>query len=325
MDGDGYVHVLTAMHSSPWAQHYFRSTAPESVTAFAERGTTMPDPTWTHTYPVVARGPGGDLWLTVRSRSTASAAGVGGRLYHYDLSTQRWSRIITFAYNVGLWVYPDDLQVDATGRVHIAFEWVKKYTNAFPDIGAYATYDPATGRLANAAGQTLTGPLTVNSPAAYQSWSSSYDPTATHNGRGVQTAKLALDPATGRPQIVYRFMPDDGVHSAVLRAGWDGVAWRRTIVYGGKYDTFPAVDVTVHGSSIRLYYAKVNTRGGPSAFVAEPATGSTYAERSFAPSRPRIERLSAVTRADGTDVLYLSAPQALAPLAGELYVGTLAR
>jgi len=325
VDGDGYVHVFTAMHSSPFAQHYFRSAVPESVTTFADRGVTMPDPTWTHTYPVLARAPGGDLWLAIRSRSSARAAGVGGRLYHYDRALQRWSRATTFAYNPGLWVYPDDLQIDATGRLHIVFEWVKKYTNAFPHIGAYATYDPATGRLANAAGQTLTGPLTVNSAAVYQSWSSSYDPTATYNGLGVQTAKLALDPVTGRPQIVYRYTPRYGLHLAVLHVGWDGTGWRRTTVYGGKYDTFPAVDVTVQGSSLRAYYVKVNTSGGPSTFVAERTPSGTYVERSIAPAHPRIERLSAITRADGTDVLYLSAPQALAPLAGELYLGTLAR
>jgi len=325
VDGNGYVHVFTAMHSSPWAQHYFRSTAPESVTTFADQGATMPDPTWTHTYPVLARAPGGDLWLAVRSRSSAAAAGVGGHLYHYDPATRRWTRVTTFAYNPRLWVYPDDLQIDATGRLHIAFEWVKKYTNAYPHIGVYTTYDPATGRFANAAGQTLTGPLTVKSPAVYQPWSSSYDPTATRNGLGVQTAKVALDPATGRPRIVYRYTPRYGLHLAVLQVVWDGTAWRRSTVYGGKYDTFAAVDVTVYGSSTRVYYAKVNTTGGPSAFVAESTATGPYVERSLAPTRRRIERLSAVTRADGTDVLYLSAPGARAPLAGELYLGTLAR
>jgi hypothetical protein len=313
------------MHSSRWAEHYFRSTEPGRVTTFAERGGDLPDPTWTHTYPVLAEAPDGDLWLTIRSRSSAGAAGVGGRLYHYDVATQRWSRPATFAYNPGLWVYTDDLQIDASGKLHIAFEWVKKFVNSFPHIGAYVTYDPATGRFANAAGQTLAGPLTVNSPAVYQSWSSSFDPTARYNGLGVQTAKLVLDPRNGRPRIVYRYTPRYGQNLAVLHAGWDGTQWRKTTVYGGRYDTFPAVDVTMVGANLRVYYAKVNSSGGPSAFVAERTAAGAYAERSLAPTHPGIERLSAITRADGTDVVYLSAPLARAPASGELYVGTLAR
>lgn len=111
----------------------------------------------------------------------------------------------------------------------------------------------------------------------------------------------------------------------MLHAGWDGTQWRRTTVYGGRYDTFPAVDVTMVGTSLRVYYAKVNTTGGPSAFVAERTAAGTYAERSLAPAHPAVERLAVVTRADGTDVVYLSAPLVRAPAAGELYVGTLVR
>jgi hypothetical protein len=325
VDGDGYVHVFVAMHLSPFHGRYFRSAEPESVTTFAEQSRMLPDQTWTHTYPVLATAPDGDVWLAIRSRSSPGSHGVGGRIYHYDTAHRAWTRAATFAYNPGLWVYPDDLQIDASGRLHIAFEWVKKRVGWFPHIGAYVTYDPATGRLANAAGQTLGGPLSVHSPATYQSWSASFDPAARGNGFGVQTAKLALDPGTGRPQIVYRYQSGYHRRPSVLAAGWDGTRWRKATVYGGRYDTFPAVDVTMVGTSLRVYYAKVNTSGGPSAFVAERTAPGTYAERSLAPTRPGIERLAAVTRADGTDVVYLSAPQARAPAAGQLYVGTLAR
>jgi hypothetical protein len=329
VDGDGFVHVFTAMHSSPWRQHYFRSAEPESVTTMVDRGATLPDQSWTHTYPVPATAPDGSVWLAIRSRSSAGAAGVGGRLYHYDPATQTWTRTATFAYNPGLWVYPDDLQIDSSGRLHIAYEWVKKYVNWFPHIGAYAIYVPSTGRFVNAGGQTMTAPLTVNSPAVYQSWSSSFDPTARYNGLGVQTAKLALDPVTHRPQIAYRYTPRYGQHLAVLLTRWDGHAWRRTTVYAGRYDTFPTVDLTLVGSSLRIYYTKVNTTGGPSAFVAWPLAGGGggaggFGEASLAGSHPGIERLSAIPLSDGRDALYLSAPHDRPP-GGSLYLGVLPR
>ena len=325
IDGDGFVHVFVAMHSSPWRGHYFRSASPESVDGFTDRGGEMPDQSWTHTYPVPVTDANGDLWLTIRSRSSPDARGVGGRLYHYDLATGRWTRAATFAYNAGLWVYPDDVQVDAGGRLHIAFEWVKKYTNAFPHVGAYVTYDPATGRFANAAGQGLAAPLDFASPAVYQPWSDSYDPNARYNGLGVQTAKLALDPATGAPQIVYRYTPRYGENLRVLHTTWDGTQWRRTTVYGGRYDTFATVDVTLVGGSLRVYYVKENTSGGPAAFVAERTASGGYAERSLAPGRPAVERLSAIATPDGTDLAYLSAPHAFGAFGGELYLATVPR
>lgn len=325
VDGEGFVHVFVAMHSSPWRGHYFRSHAPGAVARFTDRGGEMPDPSWTHTYPVPVTAPDGGLWLTIRSRSSPDALGVGGRLYHYDLATRRWSRVATFAYNPGLWVYPDDVQIDPDGRLHIAFEWVKKFTNAFPHVGGHVTYDPATRRFANAAGQPLAAPLDFASPAVYQGWPDSYDPTARYNGLGVQTAKLALDPGTGRPHIVYRYTPRYGDNLRVLHVWWNGTRWRRATVYAGRYDTFPAVDVTLVGTSLRVYYVKENTSGGPAAFVAERTGTGTYTERSLAPGWPAIERLSAIVRPDGTDIAYLSAPQAFGALGGELGLATVPR
>ena len=326
VDGAGDIHVFVAMHLSPWHGRYFRTTEPGDVTSFAEQSRLLPDQAWTHTYPVLATAPDGDVWLTIRSRSSPEARGVGGRIYHYDVANGSWSRVATFAYNAGLWVYPDDLQIDAEGRLHIAFEWVKKRVGWFPHIGAYVTYDPATGRFANAAGLPLAAPLGMQSPAVYQPWSDGFSPTARGNGTGVQTAKLALDPATGRPHVAYRYEPGYHQGSGVLEAWWDGVRWQRSTVYGGRYDTFATVDVTVASSpaSLRVYYVKVDPTGGPAAFVASRRPGGGYRSRPVA-AHPGIERLSAVTRPDGTDVVYLSAPRTRAPAAGDLYIGTLAR
>jgi len=187
VDGAGFIHVLTGMHSSRWQQRYFRSTAPNSVAGFTVRSATLPDQTWTFTYPVLAAAPDGGLYLAA---------------YRY----RRW----------------------------------------------------------------------------------------------------------------------DGERMHVRRAAWDGSQWRRTVVYQGKYDTFPAVDVTGTGTNQRIYYVKRNSTGGPAAFVAERSADGTYIERSLASTRPKIERLSVIGRPNGTDVVYLSAPFTSAG-AGQLYLGTVPR
>jgi hypothetical protein len=35
-------------------------------------------------------------------------------------------------------------------------------------------------------------------------------------------------------------------------ARWDGTAWQRETVYAGRYTTYAAVDVTVHGGLPRV-------------------------------------------------------------------------
>jgi hypothetical protein len=116
----------------------------------------------------------------------------------------------------------------------------------------------------------------------------------------------------------------DGERMHVRRAAWDGSQWRRTVVYQGKYDTFPAVDVTGTGTNQRIYYVKRNTARGPAALVAERLSDGTYVEPSLASAHPKIERLSVISRPDGTDIVYLSAPFT-STLAGELYLGTVPR
>jgi BNR repeat-containing family member len=324
VDGAGFVHVFTAMHSSRWQQRYFRSTAPNSVAGFQDRSATMPDPTWTHTYPVLARAPDGDLYLAIRSRSTASAAGVGGRLYQFDLGTGTWARVATFAYQGGLWVYPDDLYVDPAGRVHILYTWVDKRDARFTRVGAYIVFRQGSRRFSNAAGEDLGPTPNLASDAAYQPWPAGYDPAHPLNGTGVEVAKFSLDPATLRPEIAYRYKRWDGELMHVRHAAWDGSQWRRAVVYRGSYDTFPAVDVTGIGAALRIYYVKRNTTGGPAAFVAEPSPAGGYAEWALTRTRPRIQRLSVISRPDGTDVLYLSAPST-SPQSGQLYFGTAPR
>jgi hypothetical protein len=324
VDGAGFIHVLTGMHSSRWQQRYFRSTAPNSVAGFTDRSATLPDQTWTFTYPVLAAAPDGGLYLAIRGRSSPTAGGVGGRLYRFDLATQTWVRAATFAYQAGLWVYPDDLYVDPAGNVHILYMWVDKRDPNFTHVGAYVVYHPASRRFTNAAGKDLGLTPNFASAAAYQPWPAGYAPANPNNGTGVEVAKFSLDPATLRPEVAYRYRRWDGERMHVRRAAWDGSQWRRTVVYQGKYDTFPAVDVTGTGTNQRIYYVKRNSTGGPAAFVAERSADGTYIERSLASTRPKIERLSVIGRPNGTDVVYLSAPFTSAA-AGQLYLGTVPR
>jgi hypothetical protein len=317
LDGDGYIHVFASMHSNTW--RYFRSDVPESVASFTSRVLEMPDRTWTHTYPNLTATPDGDLWLITRSKSTPDTRGAGGRLYHYDLTAKRWTRAATFAYRSGLWVYPDDIQADPAGNLHILFEWAQKRDATFRHSGNYLRYQPSTGRFFNAAGQVLATPVTFGSATHYRSGG--------HGRVGepeVQTAKLALAP-NGQLNVVYRYGSDTGIRFVVYRARWVGNRWVRDTVYAGKYDTFPAVDVTHDGTTVRVYYVKRNTRGGDVAFVAEKGQQGGFVERSLAPGKTRIERLSVLMRPDGTDVVYLSAPCALGSTSGELYLQTVLR
>lgn len=318
LDGDGYIHVFTAMHSNTW--RYYRSNAPESVASFTNRASEMPDPTWTHTYPILNASPNGDLWLVTRTRSSRRAGGVGGRLYHYDLASKNWRRAATFAYQAGLWVNPDDIQTDPAGNVHIAFEWVKKRVRRFRNAGCYVRYDPRSGHFYNAAGQPIKAPLTFSSPTAYQPGGLRDSPRVP----GVKTAKLTVDPM-GQPHVVYRYGSIADARHDVRRARWVGGRWVRDTAYAGKYDTFHSVDVTHDGIKVRVYFVKKNTSGGDAAFVAEKTRQGGFVERSLAPGKTKIERLSVLMRIDGADVAYLSAPFAPGPDVGELYLATMPR
>ncbi|WP_405204215.1 BNR-4 repeat-containing protein [[Kitasatospora] papulosa] len=142
-DGSGRLHVFTSMHADSW--RYFRTEAPGGDVT--DHASELPDQGVGITYPVVTTAPNGDLYLAAR-------VGTGldrrpGKLYRWDNANSRWSVVATFASALYRSVYPDDLTVDASGRVHLLYEWAKAPATAFRHQLSYLSYDPSTGASNN--------------------------------------------------------------------------------------------------------------------------------------------------------------------------------
>lgn len=304
VDGDGYIHVFASMHANDW--RYFRSTRPGDPTTMVDRSTQMPDQGGRYTYPTATRTPNGDVYVAIRSLAA-------GNLYRWDVAADRWSRAATFAAEDDYVVYPDDVVSDAAGNVHIAWEWAYGGANGLRHLGSYLRYEPSTGRFRNAAGREVELPATTHDDVVYQPIEPGERPTdrgSPANPPGLQSAKLALDAATGRPSVAYRFRPTAGGRFEVRLAEWrgaEGGGWRRQTVYAGRYNTYAAVDVSLRGGPARVYYAKSGVPSRDQATVATPGAGG-WTERSLAAGVP-IERLS-VVNTNGVDRLYLAAPTA---------------
>jgi hypothetical protein len=304
VDGDGYIHVFASMHHNNW--RYFRSSRPGDPTTMVERSDQMSDQDGRYTYPIATRAPNGDVYVGIRN----ATAGV---LHRWDDATDQWSRVATFAAEDGYSVYPDDLVSDSAGNVHIAWEWAYGGANGLRHLGSYMTYEPRTGRFLDAAGRPVAVPAGIGSPTAYQPLEGgerSTDQGSPADPPGLQTAKLALDPDTGRPVVAYRFRPRWGGLFEVRLAEWrgsDAGGWVRRTVYAGHYNTYAAVDVTRRGGVTRVYYAKSGVPNRNQATMATLGPSRSWTETALAPGTP-VERLSVVT-AGGVDHLYLAAPR----------------
>lgn len=297
VDGDGYVHVFTAMHGNNWI--YYRSAAPGDVTTMTDRSTQMPDQGDEYTYPNATRVDNGDVYLIIRAYPE-------GRLYRWNNTTNTWTRTAVFARTTGYVVYPDDVAGDSAGNLHISWEWAYGGADSLRHLGSYLTYETATGTFRNAAGTVVTAPATTTSPVVYQPLEGaekSTDRDSAAGPPGFQSAKLAV--ANGHPVLAYRYRTVQGGHWVVRLAEWTGTAWQRRTVYAGAYDTHAAIDVTAYGGGLRVYYAKKQTAGGDQAFVASPQ-GSGFTETALLPG-VNVQRLSVVRRG-ATDHLYLTAP-----------------
>lgn len=325
VDGDGFVHAFVSMHNDAW--RYYRSGSPGGVSDMVDRSSEMPDGGDRYTYPVLERAPNGDLYLLIRACPPGSDS-TYGRLYRWNDATDAWSRVATFAYQGGYSVYPDDLQADANGDLHILYEWHLAPAGPTRHLGSYLRYSPSTGKFYKADGSAVAVPASTGTGDVYQPFEGAegWTPDGDNTSAGLQGAKLAVYPTGGgyKPSVAYGYREADGGFYKVRRARWDGSGWAKETVYGGKYDTYAAVDTTHDGSVARVYYAKKNTLGGDQAHAATKTPSSGWSETSILPSK-KVERLSVAMRFDGTDVLYLAAPMAVSSTTGELYFGTFAR
>jgi hypothetical protein len=303
IDGAGYIHVFASMHHDQW--RYFRSAAPLDPTTFVDASAEMPDLDGAITYPNATGTPSGDVYVIVRNYPD-------GKLYRWDDAADVWSLVATFASTPDYVVYPDDIISDAAGVLHIAWEWAYDGPNGLRHLGSYMRYDPATGVFSDAAGTPIEVPATLESTTVYQPLLDGELSTAIgadNDPAGFQSAKLAIDPATGFPVAVYRMRATDGGKFDVRYAAWNGTEWARETVYAGMYTTHAAIDVTFDDGQPRVYYAKAQVPNKDQAFAAVRQPGGGWVEEPpLLPGIP-VERLAVVQDAAGTlDHIYMSAP-----------------
>lgn len=318
VDGDGRVHAFVSMHNDRW--RYYQSTRAGDVTSMAEAGARLPDGDLFFTYPVTVRGKDGDAYVMARADRDAERT-RGGRLYRFDTATDAWSLVAEVAAARGYSFYPDDLQVDARGRVHVLWEWGPFPATAHRHLGSYTVYDPADGSFRDIAGRTLTLPVTpeAGSPVVFQPYEG--DETISSTSRAVQTAKLAVagDRLRG---IAYRYLPQPDPSTFggfdVRYATWNGAEWRReTVVRNGDggfpVDNSATIGVTHAGPSTRIYFvAEASGCGGTRSQVVRAeraAGGSAWGFTTLGEVRQGLQRLRTFGHRDGTDLMYITAPE----------------
>ncbi|MGW8529709.1 MULTISPECIES: BNR-4 repeat-containing protein [Nocardiopsidaceae] len=316
VDGDGRVHAFVSMHNDAW--RYYRSTAPGDVDSLVESAADLPDGGGTYTYPVTARDDAsGDVYALVRADA---ADRRHGRLYRWDNAAGEWSRETTVASAPGHAFYPDDLEVDGRGRVHVLWEWGPFPSSTARHLGSYLVYDPATGTAADAAGAPVALPAAADPGGAvvYQPYTEGEDIGT--QAPSLQSAKLALTPEGSLAGVAYRFRDrdtGDGFSGYDARyARWTGTAWEREVLAeagAGGVHTSAAIDTTHADGTTRVYLVAEHRRcaGAFSQVVRAERSGSgPWLLDRAGPERPGLQRLSALTGADGADTLYVSAPLA---------------
>ncbi|MEU5876217.1 BNR-4 repeat-containing protein [Spirillospora sp. NPDC047279] len=296
-DGSGRFHVFASMHNNAW--RYFRSDtvggAPTGHSA------DLPDQGKLFTYPVVATAPNGDLYAIARMDGPSSRA---GRLYHWDDSAARWSAVATFADTPNRSVYPDDIQVDASGNVHILFEWALFPAQTVRHELTYLKYAPATGTFSRHDGTPVGVPVTTATADVVQPLETgeAYR-DSTDTGPTVQSAKVTLNGTS--PRIAYRYRtPSSGTYFNVRYAYPSGASWARQTVYSAG-QTRAALDITWDPAlGKRVYYV---LESGTDRVFSATESGGAWTRTSVAPGLP-IQRIAVKRDTDGDDVLYLADP-----------------
>ncbi|WP_433085232.1 BNR-4 repeat-containing protein [Dactylosporangium sp. CA-052675] len=288
-DGSGRFHVFASMHNNAW--RYFRSdTVGGNPTLHSA---DLPDQGVGVTYPVLSTAPNGDLYLIARLDG-AQSAGRSGRLYRWNDAASTWTRVAVFAESANRAVYPDDLQFDTAGNLHILWEWGLWPATAFRHQLSYLVYHPATGAFTDHSGASVTVPVSTSTADVIQPVEAG-EVYQGNDGTGpaVQSAKLTLDGTS--PKVAYRYRKNDVF---TVRYAYTNGTWLRETVFD-QAQTSAAIDITWAGDGKRVYYT---TATGGMYVATKPGTAWTAA--AVAPGLP-VTRFAVERSSTQGDVLYL--------------------
>lgn len=317
VDGDGYIHVFTSMHMN--LLRYFKSAAPNDVTNMVDASWNFPDVDWTYTYPTVARGPEGDVYVMMRrsNRTPVNDTKRPGVVYRYRLASKTWERYAPVAEADNRSIYPDDMMAFADG-LHLLFQWAHYPSSAVRHVGEYGVIG-TDGLMRTINNTPLPMPVTQGQ-LAYKPLQPGENPAISDGLKmGIQSAKFAFD-GEGLSHIVYRFRAVDdptGTYFSkfgVYVATWNGSAWvEEEIAYVPPEmgDTSAALAATVQSGKRRVYFSVEYTSAGNKVAVivlAENA-GSGWVYSILGSSEPTLLRFGSAP-GNGGDVLYVSSPYA---------------
>jgi hypothetical protein len=290
-DGSGRFHVFASMHNNTW--RYFRSDTVGGAPTL--HSGDLPDQGVGVTYPVLSTAPNGDLYLIARLDGTQSA-GRSGRLYRWNNASAMWTQVAVFAESANRAVYPDDLQFDAAGNLHILWEWGLYPATAFRHQLSYLVYHPGSGAFTDHSGAPVVVPVSTATADVIQPVESG-EVYQGNDGTGpaVQSAKLTLDGSS--PKVAYRYR--SGTNFNVRYAWLSGGAWARETVYSAA-QTSAAIDITWDPAvGKKVYYS---TASGSMSVATKP--GTVWSSAAVAPGLP-ITRFAVERTSVGVDVLYL--------------------
>ncbi|MGL3668374.1 BNR-4 repeat-containing protein, partial [Klebsiella pneumoniae] len=268
VDGDGYIHVFTSMHMN--LLRYFKSAAPNDVTNMVDASWNFPDVDWTYTYPTVARGPEGDVYVMMRrsNRTPVNDTKRPGVVYRYRLASKTWERYAPVAEADNRSIYPDDMMAFADG-LHLLFQWAHYPSSAVRHVGEYGVIG-TDGLMRTINNTPLPMPVTQGQ-LAYKPLQPGENPAISDGLKmGIQSAKFAFD-GEGLSHIVYRFRAVDdptGTYFSkfgVYVATWNGSAWsEQQIAYvpPERGNTSAALAATVQGGKRRVYFSVEYTSSG---------------------------------------------------------------
>jgi hypothetical protein len=321
LDGDGHIHAFVSMHNDTW--RYYRSGQPGDVTTMANHSDELPDQDGAMTYPVAGSAPNGDLYLMVR---VDAGDGYNSRLYHWDNEDTSWSRVAILARQPGWTPYPDGVQVDNDGNVHLAWEWARGGPSGSRYFGSYMVYRPADDAFVAVSGRDVDLPATTETP----------DVVYGDDDGITQFGKLALVNTTtpNLAGIAFRYRPEGSGVYEIRWASWTAERGWETEVVDADLNTTPTLAATHDRGIARIYYVKqarcdqLDQLEGGALHVAEkrvPGAAGDWTV-SWIGGGSDVDRIEAETGQRGADILYLTASRDGNPIADPvLRHGTLER